>query len=103
MSIVVVATIRPLEGRHDELRAAYEDVVGKVHEADQGCELYALHDGGDRLVLIEKWESADALDRHATGPTMTAMRSQVTEMVQGKSEVVVLDALPAGVPALGTI
>ena len=60
MSVTVVATVRPVPEHRDEVIAAFTEVIPAVH-AEEGCELYALHEGDDRLVMIEKWTSADAL------------------------------------------
>ena len=55
MSVVVVATIRPQSGCRDQVIAALENAVTRVHAEDGGCELYALHENDDLLVMIEKW------------------------------------------------
>lgn len=39
----------------------------RVHAHDEGCELYALHEGDDRLVMIEKWSSEQALETRGAG------------------------------------
>src|SRR5215469_15263018 len=49
---VVVATITPIPGQLDALEATLKEMVPAVHEED-GCELYALHRGQDRLVFVE--------------------------------------------------
>ena len=61
MSVVVVATITPQaragwtpSGRRSSPRCP------KVH-AEPGCELYALHEGDGEFVMVERWESAEAL------------------------------------------
>ena len=60
MSVVVVATIIPLPEHRDEVIAAIAETVAKVREED-GCELYALHQADDRLMMVEKWASPEAL------------------------------------------
>ena len=60
MSVVVVATITPLPGHADEVIAAFAETIPLVH-AEDGCELYALHRAEDRLIMIEKWASREAL------------------------------------------
>jgi quinol monooxygenase YgiN len=63
MSVVVVATAIPAPGHRDEVVAAFEKVIPTVHAEDEGCELYALHEGEDRLVMVEKWTSLEATAR----------------------------------------
>ena len=72
MSVVVVATIIPLPEHRDEVIATLTQTVPKVHEED-GCELYALHQAEDRLMMIEKWASPEALRTHSRGAALAAM------------------------------
>src|ERR1700677_48760 len=67
MSVVIVATIEPIEGRREDLIAFLEEVIAKAHAEDEGCEFYALHEADDRLVFIEKWANGDALKAHSRG------------------------------------
>jgi quinol monooxygenase YgiN len=60
LPVVVVATIVPRPEYRDEVIATITETVARVHEED-GCELYALHQADDRLMMVEKWASADAL------------------------------------------
>ncbi len=102
MSVVVVATILPVP----EHRAAVIDIlrqtVGQVHDED-GCELYSLNEAPDRLIMIEKWASRQALDVHAAGPGLAALGPKLAGKVSGAPEVIVLQAVPAGDPAKGTV
>ena len=63
MSFVVVATIVPLPEHRDEVIATITETVDKVHKED-GCELYALHQTDDRLMMVEN------------GPARGAARAQ---------------------------
>ncbi len=102
MSVVVVATILPVP----EHRAAVIDIlrqtVGQVHDED-GCELYSLNEAPDRLIMIEKWASRQALDVHAAGPGLAALGPKLAGKVSGAPEVIVLQAVPAGDPAKGAV
>jgi quinol monooxygenase YgiN len=73
MTVVVVATIRPLPDHHAEVVSALEAAIARVHAEDEGCLLYALQEGPDRLVMVEKWLSAEALDKHAHGAAVAAL------------------------------
>jgi quinol monooxygenase YgiN len=102
MSVVVVATIRPLPEHRDEVIAAFSAVIGQVH-AEDGCELYALNQTGDRLIMIEKWASREALATHSKGANLAALNPQLAGKVAGPPEVIVLDAVPVGDPAKGQV
>ena len=45
---------------------AFKTAIARVH-GEPGVELYALHEGRDRLVMIEKYESERARAEHAKG------------------------------------
>jgi len=102
VSVVVVATIIPLPEHRDEVIAAITATIPKVH-AEDGCELYALHQAGDRLVMIEKWASPEALRTHSRGPALAAMYPQLAGKVTGPPEVIVLQAVPTGHPGKGQL
>lgn len=98
MSVVVIATIRPLPGHREDVVAAFSQAVAAVHGED-GCELYALNEAADRLIMIEKRASQEALDRHAGGPNLAALGPKLA----GAPEVVVARPVPAGDPAKGGV
>jgi quinol monooxygenase YgiN len=102
VSVVVVATIIPLPEHRDEVIATITETVAKVHEED-GCELYALHQAEDRLVMIEKWASSEALRTHSKGAALAAQAPRLAGKLAGPAEVIVLHAVPAGDPAKGEL
>jgi quinol monooxygenase YgiN len=91
---IVVATITPNPGQMDALENALRELAPAVHEED-GCELYALHRGPDRLVFVEKWRDAEALRAHGTGPNTKALGEKMSGLVAG-SDIQVLEAVPTG-------
>ncbi len=103
MSVVVVATITPVEGKIEEVEAVFAAAIPKVHE-EAGCELYALHrKGSSALVMIEKWASAEDLKAHGTGPTMAEIGAGLAGLVDGRSDLVMLTAVPAGDDTKGAL
>ena len=102
MSVVVVATIIPLPEHRDEVIATLTATIPKVH-AEDGCELYALHQAEDRLMMIEKWASPEALSSHRRGAILAAMNPQLAGKVAAPAEVIVLQAVPAGDPPKGQL
>ena len=95
MSVVVVATIIPLPEHRDEVIAAFTETVAQVHE-EGGCELYALHQARDRLMMVEKWASPEALRTHSEGAALAALNPRLAGKTAGPAEVIVLQAVPAG-------
>jgi quinol monooxygenase YgiN len=102
VSVVVVATITPLPEYREDVIAAFTAIIPQVHDED-GCELYALHADADRLIMVEKWASREALATHSKGAALTALNPTLAGKVAGPSEVIVLDAVPAGDLAKGQL
>ncbi len=57
----------------------------------------------DRLVMIEKWASPEALATHSRGAALATMNPQLKGKVTGPAEVIVLQAVPAGDPPKGEL
>ena len=102
MSVIVVATILPLPEFRDEVIALFEQTIAAVHD-EPGCELYSLHTGEDRLVMIEKWESSEALDVHSHAEALQKLGPALAGKLSGRLDVQVLTAHPAGDPAKGAL
>ena len=92
--IHVIATLEVRPGRRQELVAEYRRLVPLVH-AEAGCIEYgptvdvasglavqpAVRE--NILVIVEKWESLEALKAHTQAPHMTAYREAVKNIVVG--------------------
>lgn len=102
MPVVVVATIVPKPGKLEEVAAAFEAAIPAVH-AEDGCELYALHRGEDKLVMIEKWATSEALTAHSGGETLKALGRQLRDLTAERPQTVLLESLPAGEAGKGTL
>jgi quinol monooxygenase YgiN len=102
-AVVVTAVFVPRSGRRDEVRAAIEGALPDVH-AEEGCELYALHDAADgTLVLLEKWESAELLDAHGAAEPVARLGAALEGLLEKPPVVVRMAPLPAGDPAKGRL
>ena len=95
MSVVVVVTAFPLPGRRAEVIAAFEEAMARVHY-EPGVELYALHEGPDRLVMIEKYESEKARSEPLQGAALADLRSALEGKLSGGLDAQVLVPHPAG-------
>ncbi len=97
--INVIASIRVKAGRVSEFLEIFKSNVPSVKK-EKGCIEYVPAidvDSGlpsqdldeNRVTIIEKWESLDALHTHLRTPHMLAYREQVKDMVEGLSLTVV--------------
>ena len=102
-AVVVVATIRPLPEHRAEVIAAMEKAIADVHAHDGGCLLYALHEGDDRLVMVEKWASAEALAEHSRGAALAELNQALSGRLESRLDVQILRPHLAGTPAQGTL
>lgn len=94
MSIVVV-TAFPVPEHRAEVIAAFETAIARVHD-EPGVELYALHEGRDRLVMIEKYESEQARSEHLQGEALAELRSALEGKLSSGLDAQVLVPHPAG-------
>jgi quinol monooxygenase YgiN len=89
--VVAIVTAKP--GRRDELLELFKANVPSVL-AEQGCHEYVpvvdasrtpANMGPDTFVVIETWESMEALVAHGSAPHMLAYRAASKDLVAGAS------------------
>jgi quinol monooxygenase YgiN len=95
VSVVVVATLTPRLDQADAVREAILAALPKVH-AEPGCELYALHEGEGQFVMVERWESPEALKVHLAAEALTTLGGQLAGKLEGPTDVRRLTAVPGG-------
>ncbi len=93
--IHVIAALSTAPGRRNDLLALFAKLSPTVH-AEEGCMEYGtaidratpfgemqepIRD--DVVVVIEKWESMEALQAHLAAPHMVEFRSKTSEIVTG--------------------
>ena len=79
MAVRLVVTFQAKQGKGADFAKAFAPVIKDVQQ-EPGCEQYELFRGEedpDKLVLLERWTSAEMLDQHmellrARGPSPTA-------------------------------
>jgi quinol monooxygenase YgiN len=103
VSVVVIATVRPMPQHRDTVLAAFERAVARVHEEDAGCELYALHRNDAELVMVEKWASRELLAQHSRSAAVAELDAAVAGRVAVPTEVRIYEAVPAGLPKMGAL
>jgi len=94
--ICVLATIEIVEGRRDEFLAIFKELVPKVL-AEEGCIEYGPWldlptnmgtqppSRENVVVIVEKWESVEALETHLIAPHMLEYKKAVKDIVKGMS------------------
>jgi quinol monooxygenase YgiN len=93
--IHVLAIITAKPGQRDAILREFHANIPAVR-AEQGCIEYGpaidaegmggfqTKFGPDSFVVIEKWDSADALKAHAAAPHMAAYAAKTKEMIQSR-------------------
>ncbi|MEP6559782.1 MAG: putative quinol monooxygenase [Nakamurella sp.] len=102
MTVIVIAKVTPMPEHRAEIIALFEKTIARVHD-EAGCELYAMHEDTDTIVMIEKWRSAEDLRAHSEGPAMIEMNPQLEGKLAAKTEVRVFTPHPAGDPDKGQL
>jgi quinol monooxygenase YgiN len=94
--IHVIAVISAKPGMRDTILQAFRANVPAV-KAEQGCIEYGAavdvengpkfqtQYGADTFVVIEKWESLDALKAHAATPHMAAYGAKTRDMIANRA------------------
>jgi quinol monooxygenase YgiN len=93
--IHVIAIITAKPGQREEILKHFRANVPAVL-AEKGCIEYGpavdadpapqmqTKVGADTFVVVEKWESMDALKAHAAAPHMAAYAAKVKDMIAGR-------------------
>jgi quinol monooxygenase YgiN len=93
--INVIAIITAKSGMRDAILKEFHANMPAVH-AEQGCIEYGpavdaegiggfqTKFGPDTFVVIEKWESPDALKAHAASPHMAAYAAKTRDMIASR-------------------
>ena len=102
MSVVVIVTAFPVPEHRAEVIAAFETAIARVHD-EPGVELYALHEGRDRLVMIEKYESEQVRSQHLQGEALAGLRSALEGKLSTGLDAQVLAPHPSGHPHKGVL
>ncbi len=93
--MVVVAKIKALAGKENEMKDALLDIIPMVKEED-GTLIYTLHqDQNDPSVFLfyEKYKDTDALVAHSSTPHFKALFKTIKPMLDGSPEIVMYNEL----------
>lgn len=101
--VVVTAYFYPRAEAREQVLAALEPAITGVH-AEDGCELYAIHDAPDgSIVMLEKWTSAELLDAHGQGEPVKQLTAALDGLLERPVAVTRLVPLPVGQPGKGAL
>ena len=102
MSVSVVAVLRVRPGKGAQVIDAFREVSPLVHE-EPGCELYVAHleQGGDTVVMVERWTTRADLDAHSAAAPVARLNELNAELLAGPVEIFLLDEVPIGDPVKG--
>ena len=104
MAVVIVATIFPAPEHREEVIAALEATAEVVHASEDGCLLYAMHEGPDgRIVMIEKYSSMEALAAHGKSAELAELVAALDGKLAQKMDVQVLAPHSAGSSEKGVL
>ncbi|WP_419176681.1 putative quinol monooxygenase [Desulfosediminicola sp.] len=82
-TVYVTATLKAKPGMEKSLEHELAAVVSRVR-SEKGCLRYDLHkctDHTSTFLFYEIWESKEALDIHASAPTLTALQEKIADML----------------------
>lgn len=104
MSITVVAVLQAKPGKGQDVIDAFREVSPSVHD-EQGCEMYAAHleQGGDTVVMVERWSSAEDLQAHNTGAALVRLGGLIGDLLARPFDVWLLDPVAIGDERKGVI
>lgn len=87
--IVVVAHLRAVEGKGDELQEEFKKLVPRVVN-DSGTVAYVVHRGVDdpcKFFVYEKYESQEALKAHSSTPHFKEFSRAIASLLDGRPDV----------------
>lgn len=89
MTVTVIATLQVVPGQRDALLAELVQLVPKVL-TEPGCLGYAPHTAGrEKVVIVESWESMEALGAHAEAEPLTSFNVAAANLLAAPMDVVV--------------
>lgn len=95
MPVVVVAHLYPKPEFRDEVRETLVGIIPQVH-AEDGCELYSLHEDANGFVFVEQWATQEALTVHGSAPALVEMNKTLKGKMASPADLRFLTPVPAG-------
>ena len=92
----VTANIFIKEGKEDEFLAIAKELVEKTNALDAGCVQYELCqdvNNSGHFVMVEQWESGQALDDHMKAAHFTGLVPKIGPLTSKPDEITILKKL----------
>jgi quinol monooxygenase YgiN len=103
--IIAIGSLKAQPGKEGATLAALAALVLPT-QAEDGCILYALHQGAEdptRFAFVERWESQELHDAHVGSPHLAAALALAGELLAEPPDSVVYRALPQGEATKGSL
>lgn len=103
--IVVLAKARAKKGSEERLEKTVRAAMPPTH-AETGCLKYSFNrsiEDPEIFVMVERWASKDALDRHLASPHIRELFSKLPDLLAVPMEITTYRTIPEGSPQKGTI
>ncbi len=94
--VVVVAVAKCKEGEQERMRTVMSEVAAASIE-EEGCISYVIHvdkNEANRLVVVERWASQEALDTHFTLPHTQQVAQNIDALAE-PPQIYFCEVLPA--------
>lgn len=85
--LTVIAKLQAVPGKEAELRAVFEEMIGKVKANEPGVVKYSLHTADNDPTLFmfyEQYESSEAFEAHGKTDHMRAMGGKLAGLLGGR-------------------
>ncbi|WP_181037208.1 putative quinol monooxygenase [Arthrobacter sp. 4R501] len=96
--LIVVVTLTPASGQREQLLSVCRKYWPGVQE-EPGCQLFALHEGPDTYVVIERWSSRPLWEQHLATADNAALNAELSPLLAEPAQVWPLASVPIGAPS----
>ena len=96
--IVVIAVIKALAGKEEEMESAMRDMVSKVQSEEEATLAYALHRAqGEpgKFMFYEKYKDQAAFEHHSTTPYIRELFDKIGPLVDGSPRIEMYEEIAA--------
>lgn len=103
--VIVVVNLSLKPDRVDEALERMRRTAAASH-GEEGCRLFAIHrdaEDPNRIVLVERWDSTEALENHHHEPHMLDLPQFIEESMTSPPQRQFLVSVPAGDAAKGSL
>ena len=103
--VVVIASFIAQPGKEEAAKKFFADLLAETH-AEDGCLLYALHQGTEdskRFAFVERWESPELLAKHLASDHIQTALAAVGQYCSEEPDIVYYNAIDGGTKTAGSI